>query len=114
MTDLGRLAHLLRNTPVREIIRALERDGFTLDRSGVTGARVYRHADARRAVIHYHHGGDTLTRKTLRSVLRSLTWTETDLKRLGLLLRNEKLLLDKLAKTKTKTNADFRAFLSAE
>ena len=84
MTDLGRLAHLLRNTPVRELIRALERDGFSLDRSGTTGARIYRHADGRRVVIHYHHGGDTLTRKTLRSILGSLRWTEADLERLGL------------------------------
>ena len=48
-------------------------------------ARIYRHADRRRAVIHYHHGGDTLTRKTLRSILRSVNWTEADLERLGLL-----------------------------
>jgi len=85
MTDLGRLAPVLRSTPVREIIRALEHDGFSLDRAGTTGARIYRHPDGRRAVIHYHEGGDTLTRKTLRSILRSLTWTEADLERLGLL-----------------------------
>ena len=84
MTDLGRLAFLLRNTPVRELIRALERDGFTLDRAGTTGARIYRHTDGRRVVIHYHHGGDTLTRKTLRSILGSLNWSEADLERLGL------------------------------
>ena len=84
MTDLGRLAHLLRNTPVRELIRALEREGFSLDRQGVTGARIYRHADGRRVVIHFHHGGDTLTRKTLRSILRVLNWTGADLERLGL------------------------------
>jgi hypothetical protein len=27
--DLGQLAHLLRNTPVREFIAALRRDGFS-------------------------------------------------------------------------------------
>ena len=85
MTDLGRLAFLLRNTSVRELIRALERDGFSLDRAGTTGARIYRHADGRRVVIHYHHSGDTLTRKTLRSILGALRWSEDDLKRLGLL-----------------------------
>lgn len=84
MTDVGRLAHLLRNTPVRELVRALERDGFSLDRAGTTGARIYRHTDGRRVVIHYHHGGDTLTRKTLRSILGSLLWDEADLERLGL------------------------------
>ena len=85
MSDVGRLAHLLRNTPVRELIRALEQEGFSLDRAGSTGARIYRHTDGRRVVIHYHHGGDTLTRKTLRSILRSIQWTEADLERLGLL-----------------------------
>ncbi len=85
MTDIGRLAHILRNTPVRDLIHALERDGFTLDRAGRHGSRIYRHPDRRRVVIHYHHGNDTLTRKTLRSVLRSTTWTEADLRRLKLL-----------------------------
>jgi hypothetical protein len=32
MTDLGDLVHALRNTAAREIIRALERDGFSLKR----------------------------------------------------------------------------------
>lgn len=84
MTELGRAVHLLRNTPVRDLIRALEREGFSLDRAGATGARIYRHPDGRRAVIHYHHGGDTLTRKTLRSVLRAVGWNEDDLRRLDL------------------------------
>jgi predicted RNA binding protein YcfA (HicA-like mRNA interferase family) len=84
MSDLGHLAHLLRNTPVREIIRALEREGFLLERAGSTGARIYRHPDGRLTVIHYHNGGDTLTRKTLRSVLSAVRWTEADLPRLGL------------------------------
>ena len=85
MTDLGELVHLLRNTPVRDIIRALEKDSFSLKRETASGARIYAHQDGRITVIHYHHGGDTLTRKTLRSVLQALHWTEDDLKRLGLL-----------------------------
>lgn len=85
MTDIGDLVHHLRNTPVREIIRAVEKDGFSLKRETATGARIYAHPDRRLTVIHYHHGGDTLTRKTLRSVLQALQWTEDDLKRLGLI-----------------------------
>jgi len=46
---------------------------------------VYRHADGRRVVIHYHHGGDTLPLGTLRNVLAGARWTEADLGRLGLL-----------------------------
>jgi predicted RNA binding protein YcfA (HicA-like mRNA interferase family) len=85
MTDLGDLVHALRNTAVREIVRALERDGFSLKREAASGARIYAHSDGRITVVHYHHGGDTLTRKTVRSVLEAVKWTEDDVKRLGLL-----------------------------
>jgi predicted RNA binding protein YcfA (HicA-like mRNA interferase family) len=77
--------HSLRNTPVREFIRALRSDGFLLERETRTGGRVYFHPDGRMAVIHYHHGSDTLTRKTLQSVLHGTRWTEADLTRLKLI-----------------------------
>lgn len=42
MTDeLGALVHLLRNVPVWEIVAALKRDGFVLERETRTGARIY-------------------------------------------------------------------------
>ena len=85
MTDAGELLHLLRNLPVSQLIRALERDGFTLRRATRSGGRIYAHSDGRLTVIHYHHGSDTLTRKTLRSVLDAVAWSEEDLRRLGLL-----------------------------
>jgi predicted RNA binding protein YcfA (HicA-like mRNA interferase family) len=50
-----------------------------------TGGRIYSHPDDRLTSIHYHTGSDTLTRKTLRSVLQATRWTENDLRRLGLL-----------------------------
>lgn len=84
MTDVGPLVHRLRNTPVREIVRALRRDGFALERETRTGGRIYSQPDGRLTVIHYHHSSDTLTRKTLQSVLTATKWTEDDLKRLGL------------------------------
>ena len=85
MTDLGQLVHHLRNAPVRELIAALKRDGFSLERETRTGGRIYSHADGRIVVVHYHHGSDTLTRKTLQRVLAATGWTEADLPRLGLL-----------------------------
>lgn len=85
MTDSSQLVHLLRNTPVRELVSALKRDGFSLERETRTGGRIYSHPDGRITVIHYHQGGDTLTRKTLQSVLNATRWTEDDLKRLGFL-----------------------------
>jgi predicted RNA binding protein YcfA (HicA-like mRNA interferase family) len=85
MSDLGLLVHHLRNTPVRELIAALKKDGFSLERETRTGGRIYSHTDERIVVIHYHHGSDTLTRKTLQHVLAASRWTEADLRRLGLL-----------------------------
>ncbi len=85
MRPLGPLVHLLRNIPVREIIRGLERDGFVLHRSTRTGGRIYRHPDGRTVPIHYHSGSVPLARKTLASVLRATEWTEEDVRRLGLL-----------------------------
>ena len=78
------LLQRLRNTPVRELVRALERDGFTYRRTRGSG-RVYRHDDGRRTVVHYHSASDTLPLGTLRSVLAGAAWSEEDLLRLGLL-----------------------------
>lgn len=85
MSSPGRLVHLLRNTPVRELLRALERDGFIRNARARTGGFIYRHPDGRSLPIHYHTGRETLTRKTLASVIRATQWTEADLRRLGLI-----------------------------
>jgi predicted RNA binding protein YcfA (HicA-like mRNA interferase family) len=82
--DLPELVRLLRNTPVRELVSALRRDGFVLERETRTGGRIYSHSDGRLTVIHYHHGSDTLTRRTLRSVLEATRWTLEDIRRLRL------------------------------
>ena len=80
------VVQLLRNTPVRELISALERDGFSYRRTTGSG-RVYRHSDGRRAVIHYHHGSDVLSMFILRSIVQGTHWTQEDLVRLGLIRR---------------------------
>ncbi|MFQ5965331.1 MAG: type II toxin-antitoxin system HicA family toxin [Candidatus Scalinduaceae bacterium] len=53
------MIHRLKNTPVRELIRALEQDGFRYKRRKGS-QRVYRHYDGRRVIIHYHHAKDIL------------------------------------------------------
>ena len=78
------LLQQLRNIPVRDLIRALERDGFTYRRRRGAG-RLYRHPDGRRTVIHYHRASDTLPIGTLRNVLAGTRWTETDLRHLQLI-----------------------------
>jgi len=83
--ELGQLVHLLKNTPVQKLIKALERDGFYLRRTGQTGGRINVHPDKRRVVIHYHHGSDTLKRKILRNILEGTRWSKEDLVRLQLI-----------------------------
>lgn len=78
------MIYKLKNTSVRELIRALEKDGFKYTRRKGS-QRVYRHADGRRVVIHYHHAKDTLPSGTLQSFLAGARWAEDDLKRLGLI-----------------------------
>jgi predicted RNA binding protein YcfA (HicA-like mRNA interferase family) len=74
----------LGNTPVRKLVRALEQDGF-IYRRAKGSQRVYRHPDGRRAVIHYHHGGDTLPIGTLRQIIEATRWIEEDFRHLALL-----------------------------
>jgi predicted RNA binding protein YcfA (HicA-like mRNA interferase family) len=79
------MIHRLKNTSVREFIRALEQDGFQY-RKRKGSQRVYRHNDGRRVVIHYHHPKDTFPLGTLQSFLHGTVWNVEDLKRLGLIL----------------------------
>lgn len=86
MSDTGELIHSLRNIPVRELISAIERDGFILRRTTRTGGQIYAHPkDERMVVIHYHHSSETLRRKTLKSILEGTRWSKDDLQRLGLI-----------------------------
>ena len=79
------MIHKLKNIPVRDLLRALEQDGFQY-RKRKGSQRVYRHIDGRRVVVHYHHPKDTLPPGTLQNFLQGTYWTEDDLKRLGLIV----------------------------
>ena len=84
MTTPSNLVSLLRNTTIRELVSALERDGFSARRSRGS-QRIYRADDGRRVVVHYHRGGDTLPVGTLSRFLSDTKWTPEDAQRLGLL-----------------------------
>ncbi len=75
----------LRSLTARELIAALNRDGFYFVRQ--TGShRRYRHPDGRRVTVAPHGSGDTFTLKTLKSMIeRQARWNENDLVRLGLI-----------------------------
>ena len=69
---------------VCRFIRALEGDGFALQR--VRGShRIYRHADGRRVVVAYHALNETFPIGTLRAMIADAGWQDEDLRRLGLL-----------------------------
>ena len=75
----------LRSLTAREIITALIRDGFSLDRQ--SGAhRLYRHPDGRRVTVSFHRTGETFGLRTLHSMLElQAHWGEADLTRLHLI-----------------------------
>lgn len=73
------------NLTARKLIRALERDGFQLERSKGSHHH-YKHPDGRRVTVTYHRPGDTFATKTLKNMLEhQAQWDEDDLKRLKLL-----------------------------
>jgi predicted RNA binding protein YcfA (HicA-like mRNA interferase family) len=68
----------------RKFVRALEGDGFSLQR--VRGShRIYRHTDGRRVVVAYHALNDSFPIGTLRAMIADAGWLDHDLKRLGLI-----------------------------
>lgn len=72
-----------RGLQARRFVRALEADGFVLQR--VRGShRIYRHADGRRVVVAYHSLSDTFPIGTLRAMINDANWQDEDLRRLGL------------------------------
>src|SRR5450432_1480985 len=78
----------LRSVTARELIAALNRDGFYFVRQAGSHRR-YAHADGRRVTVAPYGSGDTFTIKTLKSMIeRQANWTADDLVRLGLLRRS--------------------------
>jgi len=74
----------LRNVNAREIVSALNRDGFMWDRGGGSH-QVYYHPDGRRVTVMMHGKSETFRRKTLKSMIEQAGWTEDDLRRLKLI-----------------------------
>jgi predicted RNA binding protein YcfA (HicA-like mRNA interferase family) len=75
----------LRGVTARELISALIRDGFALDRQ-VGAHQHYLHPDGRRVTVSFHRPGETFGIKTLRAMIElQAGWSEDDLKRLRLM-----------------------------
>ncbi len=77
----------LRSVTAREVVRALRKDGFKLDKQRPGAHQQYRHPeDKRRVTVSFHRGGETFAVKTLKTMVeQQAKWTAEDLKRLGLL-----------------------------
>lgn len=74
----------LHGLTARELISALLRDGFALDRQSGSH-RHYLHQDGRRVTVTYHAGSETFRRKTLKTIIElQANWDADDLKRLRL------------------------------
>ena len=75
----------LRSVTARELISALRKDGFELERQSGSHQQYY-HVDTRRVTVSSHHPGDTFPARLLRFMIQDQAgWTEADLRRLGLL-----------------------------
>lgn len=75
----------LRSVTARNLIAALEADGFILDRQKGSH-RLYKHIDGRRVTVSFHRSSETFTVKTLKSMIESQArWCEDDLHRVKLL-----------------------------
>jgi len=75
----------LRSRTARELISALVREGFALDRQ-VGAHQHYLHPDGRRVTVSFHRAGETFETKTLKTMIElQARWTKEDLKRLKLI-----------------------------
>lgn len=75
----------LRSVTARELMRALRRDGFEMERQTGSHQQHY-HQDGRRVTVSFHRPGDTFSIRLLRSMIQvQARWTPADLLRLGLL-----------------------------
>jgi predicted RNA binding protein YcfA (HicA-like mRNA interferase family) len=73
----------LKSITADELIRALERDGWSCDTSGGS-MRIFRAPDGKRVSIHYH-AQKTYGAKLLKALLGDIGWSEEDMKRVKLL-----------------------------
>ena len=75
----------LRSLTARELVAALQRDGFTPARQRGSHHR-YEHADGRKVTVPFSSPGDTFLLKTLKSIIeKQARWTEEDLQQLDIL-----------------------------
>lgn len=78
----------LKNLTARKIVRALEKEGFLLDRQQGSH-RIYRHPDGRRVEVVFHKESDAFSPKARKAMIEAAGWGLTDLKRLKLIPKHD-------------------------
>ena len=74
----------LHSLTVKELIRALLKDGFYLERKSGSHQQFF-HPDNRRVTVSFHHTNDTFKLRTLKSIIEiQAQWTKEDLGRLNI------------------------------
>jgi predicted RNA binding protein YcfA (HicA-like mRNA interferase family) len=78
------MTRLRRGISAREFVKALQADGFVLQRTRGSH-RIFRNSKGRRVLVAYHHLSDTFPVGTLYGMVKDAGWTDEEIKRLGLL-----------------------------
>ncbi len=75
----------LRSLTARQLVKALKRDGFVLNRQKGSH-RHYKHPDGRRVTVSFHRSSQTFALGLLKKLIEvEARWHEDDLRRLRLL-----------------------------
>jgi predicted RNA binding protein YcfA (HicA-like mRNA interferase family) len=78
------MTRLPRGITARQLVKALQADGFVLQRTRGSH-RIFRHPDGRRVIVAFHGFSDTFPIGTLRAMISDAGWQDADLLRLELL-----------------------------
>jgi predicted RNA binding protein YcfA (HicA-like mRNA interferase family) len=73
-----------RGLTARQLIKALQEDGFALKRTRASH-HIFLHPDGRLVVVSYHRLGDGFPIGTLKRMIDDARWADDDLRRLALL-----------------------------
>lgn len=78
------MTRIPRGITARTFVRALEADGFVLQRTKGSH-RIYKNSHGLRVVVAYHSTNDSFPVGTLRAMIESAGWQDEDLRRLKLM-----------------------------
>lgn len=76
----------IKNLSKKDFIKALEKDGWTLDPKSKGAELGYiKHGSPNRRIVIHFHPKQTFGPKILKAVIADTGWTEADLRKVGLI-----------------------------